>query len=268
MNMKIKRVLIRGGGDLASGVAACLHRDGWQVIVAELAQPLVVRRKVAFAEAVYEGTVQVEEISARLASEPLEVEKILESGKVAVCVDPDLEIIDSLPVFAIVDGRMLKRHSDLGNPSSIPVIGLGPGFVGGENCHAVIETNRGENLGKAIYNGEPERDTGKPAPVHGYSLERVVYTPDAGMFKACLEIGDAVQEGQVLGKIGDNVIVSKISGVVRGLIREGITLPKWTKVADIDPRGKKEACYKISDKAIIIGCSVRDVLNDLFNKTE
>ena len=106
--MKIKRVLIRGGGDLASGVAACLHRDGWQVIVAELAQPLVVRRKVAFAEAVYEGTVQVEEISARLASEPLEVEKILESGKVAVCVDPDLEIIESLPVFAIVDGRMLE----------------------------------------------------------------------------------------------------------------------------------------------------------------
>lgn len=263
--MKLKRVIVRGGGDLASGVVACLHRDGWRVIVAELAQPLVVRRKVAFAEAVYEGRVQVEEISARLANEPSDLEQILIDGDVAVLIDPDLKIVQDLAVSAIVDCRMLKEKYAEDNPPSIPLIGLGPGFIGGGNCLAVIETNRGKNLGKAIYQGKPEADTGKPALVNGFSLERVIYAPVDGRFDPLLEIGDIVQADQAIGKMNGELIKSKISGVIRGLIKEGIDIPKGTKVADIDPRSKKETCYKISDKAIIIGRSVCDVLNRHFN---
>ena len=263
--MKNRRVLVRGGGDLASGVVACLHRAGWQVLVCELPAPLVVRRKVAFAEAVYEGKVQVEGIEAQLAHDYEDVEPILESGRVAVLVDPELTVLKSLRFNAIVDARLLKRDLLDDNPKDFPVIGLGPGFEAGKNCKVAIETNRGPNLGQILWEGKPEADTGKPAAVNGYSLERVLYAPAEGLVKHYCSICDVVEAGQLLAEVGGVEVKAKIAGIVRGLIREGIRVRKGIKIADIDPRMDPKSCYKISDKAIIIGCSVLEAMKSIEN---
>ena len=261
--MKNIRVLVRGGGDLASGVVACLHRAGWQVLVCELPAPLVVRRKVAFAEAVYEGKMQVEGIDAQLAHSYADVEPILESGRVAVLVDPELTVLESLRFKAVVDARLLKRDLLDDNPKDLAIIGLGPGFEAGENCKVAIETNRGPNLGQILWEGKPEADTGKPAAVNGYSLERVLYAPAEGIVKHYCAICDVVEAGQLLAEVGGLEVKAKIAGVVRGLIREGIRVKKGIKIADIDPRMDSKSCYKISDKAIIIGCSVLEAMKSI-----
>lgn len=264
--MSKKRVLIRGGGDLASGVVACLHRSGWQVVVCELPQPLAVRREVAFCEAVYEGEKVVEGISARLVTEHSAIEIVLHDGDVAVLVDPDLKSLEEIPFFALVDSRILKKERIDDNPQTVPVIGLGPGFEAGVNCLVAVETNRGPRLGKAIWQGKPEADTGRPATVLGAAYERVCYAPCAGEVLHDAKIGDKVKKGDVIARVGDQHIAAKIDGVIRGLIRENVVVKQGIKIADIDPRNDKELCYKISDKAIIIGQTVTQVLEALFDK--
>lgn len=264
--MPKKRVLVRGGGDLASGVVACLHRSGWQVVVCELPQPLAVRREVAFCEAVYEGEKVVQGISARLVTEHSGIETVLYNGEIAVLVDSELKVLEDMTFFALVDSRILKSDKVKDNPETLPVIGLGPGFETGVNCLVAIETNRGPQLGKAIWQGKPEADTGRPATVMGVDYERVCYAPCAGEVQPFAKIGDRVKKGGVIARVGNQKIVAKIDGVIRGLIRDGIEVKQGIKIADIDPRNDRELCYKISDKAIIIGQTVTQVLEALLDK--
>lgn len=258
-----KLILILGGGDLASGVAAVLHRNGWHVVVSELPEPMVVRRKVAFAEAVWETHHMVEEIHSVLAHKDEEVDAALQAGKVAVVVDPLAKIAERFAFRAIVDARMLKRFQPNEIRKDIPLIGLGPGFIAGENCLAVIETNRGENLGKIIWTGSAEQDTGIPGIVEGRGLERVLYSPCDGTFKSFVEIGELVTEGQMLAEVGGEAIVAPFDGLVRGMLRDGLTIKAHTKIGDVDPRKDINLAAQISDKAIIAGQSVWKVLENL-----
>jgi len=260
----LKIVLIRGGGDLASGVAAVLHRKGWRVLICELPAPLVVRRKVSFAEAVWEGSCKVEEIEAYLAGNVSEIKDIFARKAIPVLTDPEIKIMDSMNFNAIIDGRMLKRYEE--NPlfGKIPLIGLGPGFVAGGNCDAVIETNRGPGLGQAIFTGSAEENTGIPGIVNGYGLERVLYAPAEGILESYVKIGDKVSRGQPIGRVGNTEFHAPFDGVVRGLARAGMRLQKGIKVGDIDPRMDVSMCYTISDKALLIGEGVLTALESIF----
>lgn len=263
MNLS-RTVLIRGGGDLASGVAAVLHRKGWRVLICELPAPLVVRRKVSFAEAIWEGSCKVEGIEAFLAQNASEIEDIFSRKAIPVLIDPEMKILENMSFDAIVDGRMLKRYEE--NPlfGSVPVIGLGPGFIAGGNCDAVIETNRGSTLGQVIFTGSAQENTGIPGIVNGYGLERVLYAPDAGVLETYVEIGDKVAQGQPIGKVGNTIFCAPFNGVVRGLARGGLFLQKGIKVGDIDPRMDVSMCYTISDKALLIGEGVLKALESIF----
>lgn len=261
----LRTVLIRGGGDLASGVAAVLHREGWRVLICELAAPQVVRRKVSFAEAVWERRCKVEEIEAFLAQNAVEIEGVFARKAIPVLIDPEMRILQSMSFDAIVDGRMLKRYEE--NPlfGSVLVIGLGPGFIAGENCDAVIETKRGSTLGQVIFAGSAQENTGIPGIVNGYGLERVLYAPDSGVLETYVEIGDQVWRAQALGKVGNTEFYAPFNGVVRGLARAGLLLQKGIKIGDIDPRMDESVCYKISDKALLIGEGVFKALESILS---
>ena len=257
--------MIRGGGDLASGVATVLHRERWRVLICELAAPLVVRRKVSFAEAVWERRCKVEEIEAFLAQNAVEIEGVFARKAIPVLIDPEMRILQSMSFDAIVDGRMLKRYEE--NPlfGSVLVIGLGPGFIAGENCDAVIETKRGSTLGQVIFAGSAQENTGIPGIVNGYGLERVLYAPDSGVLETYVEIGDKVARAQALGKVGNTEFYAPFNGVVRGLARAGLLLQKGIKIGDIDPRMDESVCYKISDKALLIGEGVFKALESILS---
>lgn len=261
--MEKKIILIRGGGDLASGVAVCLHEAGFGVVVTELEQPLVVRRAVSFAEAIYEGSCEVEGIEGRKVENTAQAENALSAGKVAVLVDPDCQILQTLNPLAIVDGRMLKREVPDEFGKKWKVIGLGPGFTAGVNCWAAIETNRGANLGEVFREGSPEPDTGLPATVMGYNRERVLYAHRDGRFKAFTKIGEIVNVGQKAAEIEGEPVQSRIKGVVRGMLRDGLVVQVGTKLGDIDPTCEKAACFRVSDKARKIGAGVVEALKDI-----
>lgn len=263
MKHKEKRILIRGGGDLASGVAAVLHRKGWQVVISELSQPLVVRRKVAFAEAIWEGQCCVEEIVGQRVASLEELETVLYQGKVAVMIDPELQHLYKLQVQAIVDARMTKLFSRAYDYGNLPIIGLGPGFIAGVNCDAVVETNRGEKLGSVIWEGSAQANTGVPGIVQGYGLERVLYAPVSGKLVSFSGIGDFVKKGQIIAMVGEVKIFSPFDGMLRGLARDGLSVKKGTKVGDVDPRFDPNLCTMISDKALLIGEGVLVALERL-----
>ena len=262
-NNQNKIVLLRGGGDLASGVGAVLHRNGWQVVISELPEPMVVRRSVAFAEAVWETRYIVEEIPSVLCRNDEDVESTIQAGNISVVVDADAKIAERFDFRAVVDARMLKRFKTNTFQENIPVIGLGPGFIAGANCLAVIETNRGENLGKIIWEGSAEQDTGIPGIVDGRGLERVLYSPCEGTIRTFVQIGDLVKLGQLLAEVGGKAIVAPFDGLMRGMLRDGLRVQEHTKVGDVDPRTDSNLANQISDKAITIGKSVLEVIESL-----
>ncbi len=263
MTKKQKIVLIRGGGDLASGVAAVLHRAGYKVVICELPEPLVVRRKVSFAEAVWDRQVKVEEIEAELAANVQEIEKLFQDDKIAVLIDPNTDIVSQLGFIALVDARMLKRPPERWAYPDLPVIGIGPGFTAGSDCLAVIESNRGANLGKIIWQGQAESNTRVPGIVHGRGLERVLYSPCDGFVKPLVKIGDIVRSGEKLAEVDSQAVFAPFDGVVRGLLREGIRIKANTKLGDVDPRLDPGLCFKISDKALTIGQSALEIIDSL-----
>ena len=248
-------VLLRGGGDLASGVALRLHRAGIAVVISELAQPLAVRRAVSFGEAVYEGVHRVEGVTARRV-EPEQLEFVVKAGEIPVLVDPDAHILRASLYFPVViDARLIKSP-----PQPLPVdvplhIGLGPGFHAGVNCHAVIETRRSHTLGRVYWDGGAQADSGQPEG----DPRRVLRAPEDGLFIGHKKIGDPCESGDLIAEIETISekrkweIVSPLKGVLRGLIRNGIQVSKGLKVGDIDPRDDPSACYLVSDKALAIG---------------
>jgi xanthine dehydrogenase accessory factor len=256
-------VLIRGGGDLASGVALRLHRCGLQVIVSELPQPLAVRRRVCFAEAVFCGTATVEDCTARKIADPGDTrlaEEIMNEGHIPVLVDPDGEAIGHFRPAVIVDARMLKRYQDhVPRPAKL-LIGLGPGFVAGENCDAVIETNRGISLGRVVWNGSIEPNTGVPEPIAGRSKERVLRSPADGAVIAHAEIGDHLEPGKLIAEVGGLPVQAPFSGVLRGLIHPGVIVKRNMKIGDVDPRDDPRVCIQISDKSLAVAGGVLEAI--------
>jgi len=254
------RVLIRGGGDLASGVAARLKRAGFDVLVAELAHPLVVRRLVSFAEAVFSQTVQVEEITGQLAENMEEAQQILAQDRVAVLVDPDLASLVPFSPLVLVDARMRKLPPEIGKDAAPLVIGLGPGFSAGKNCHAVVETMRGHLLGRVIWEGGALPNTGIPESVWGKAGERVLRAPQDGVLKNTIAIGSVVVEGDVLAYIGETAVLAPFDGVLRGMMQEGLAVKAGMKIGDLDPRGNPDYARLISDKSLAIGGGVLEAI--------
>lgn len=243
-------VVVRGGGDLATGVAYRLHHAGFPILILELAQPLAVRRTVALSSAVLEGHIRVEDITARRVESVDEARHTATSGEIPVLISPELpEVARS----AVIDARMAKRNIDTTLTDAPLVVGLGPGFVAGLDCHAAIETVRGHQLGRVLWSGPTAPNTGVPGTVGGRSADRVLRARTSGIVEWEVAIGEIVDSGQLLGRIGDSPIAAAISGVVRGLLTPGLDVASGTKIGDIDPRGDPSACSEISDKALAIG---------------
>jgi xanthine dehydrogenase accessory factor len=259
-NRESRIVLIRGGGDLASGVALRLHRVGYQILITELARPLVVRRMASFAQATFDGSYQLEEVTGKLVASSEEAIRAMEANQVAVMVDPNLQSKSEFNLVGLVDGRMTKKNPEQGKDLAPIVIGLGPGFIAGENCHAVIETNRGPYLGRVYWQGSAEPDTGIPDTVKGFREERVFYAPKSGTLKAYAEIGDIVEEGALVAKVDDAPVFARFRGVLRGLIADGLFVNYRTKIGDLDPRCDVKLCALASDKALAIGGGVLEAL--------
>ncbi len=255
--MTVKPGLVRGGGDLASGVVLRLHRAGLQIVIAELPEPLAVRRTVSFSEAIYENTISVEGITGRRAA-PDQIKSFLEQGEIPVVVDPSASILtnDTLPFSFVVDARMLKE-SPAPLPHEVPLhIGLGPGFHAGRDCHAVIETRRSHTLGRVYWDGVSIADSGKPEG----DPRRVLRAPRAGKLKALAQIADHLETGQPIAEIAGETISAPFSGVLRGLIRPGIAVVRGAKIGDLDPRDDPSACYLVSDKSLAVGGGVLEAI--------
>jgi xanthine dehydrogenase accessory factor len=259
--------IIRGGGDLASGVAIRLHRAGLKLIVAELPQPLAVRRSVSFAEAVYAGKTEVEGVQACCVVNLSAALDVIRAGQIAVMVDPHLQMLNSLrqnntdiELAVLVDARMAKRPPDLDLQAAPLVLGLGPGFVAGENCHAVVETNRGHNLGRVLWYGSAEPDTGIPESVSSRRSERVLRAPTDGVLIAHADIGDHLEPGQLVAKVAGVQILAPFKGVLRGLVHPGIQVAKNLKVGDVDPRDDLSYCTLVSDKSLAVGGGVLEAI--------
>jgi xanthine dehydrogenase accessory factor len=252
-------VVVRGGGDLATGAAHRLVRAGLPVIVTELAQPLAIRRSVAVAAAVTEGTVQFDGIEARRVTSSDEAVGLARSGIVSVMVSPQLPELAEPPAV-VVDARLAKRNLDTRSDQAPLVIALGPGFTAGVDCDAVVETMRGHRLGRVIWVGGAEPDTGTPGRVGGVSAERVVRAPNDGEVLWRVEIGDVVSVGDVMGTVAEAEIAAPIAGVVRGLLYPGQEAISGLKIADVDPRADRAACFEISDKARLVGGGVLEAV--------
>jgi len=254
-------VLIRGGGDLASGVALRLHHVGIKIVITELPQPLAVRRAVSFSEAVYEGSHEVEGIQAQL----IKLDQLSagsEADVIPVIVDPMADVLSSGLFCVVVDARLIKRP-----PAPLPVevplhIGLGPGFRAGSDCHAVIETRRSHSLGRVYWAGTTQPDSGQPEG----DPRRVLRAPADGILLSHAKIGEHVEVGQEVAEVhstGENhhaKITSPLTGVLRGLIREGTRVSKGLKIGDIDVRDDSGACFLVSDKALAVGGGVLEAI--------
>lgn len=258
--MMTPTVLVRGGGDLATGVAARLHRAGLIVLVTELAQPLVVRRKAAFAEAVFSSQTTVEGISARRAQSLAEAEAILAAGEIPVLVDPALECLPGLRPLVLVDARLMKRPPETGLDAAPLVVGLGPGFTAGVDCHAVVETMRGHNLGRVLWQGRAAANTGLPEKVGEQQAQRVLRAPAAGELHALVEIGSLLDAGDPIAEVGGMVVAAPFAGVLRGLLHPGLAVQPGMKIGDLDPRRDPAFCTAISDKALAIGGGVLEAV--------
>jgi xanthine dehydrogenase accessory factor len=253
-------VLIRGGGDLASGVVLRLFRSKIPVVITELANPLAVRRLVSFAEAVYDGEITIEGISARLVPSLEHALEELAQGRIPVLIDPQVAILPFLKPVAVIDARMIKKAPETGLEGQPFTIGLGPGFEVGVNCHAVVETKRGPYLGRVYWQGSAEADTGIPETVGKYQAERVLRAPADGIIQGKIKIGDVVQAGQIVAEVGGIPVSAPFEGIVRGLLHDGLSVKNNLKIGDLDPRFDDHLSRMVSDKALAIGGAVLEAL--------
>ena len=254
------RVVVRGAGEMASGVIRTLFTAGFEVIALEQPAPVCVRRTVCFAEAVFAGEATVEEVTAVSVESAADIDAILAQRRIPIFVDPEANSVPRLKPLVVVDGRMRKSASDCSLDMAPIVIGLGPGFLAGKNCHAAVETNRGPDLGQVYYEGGPQAYTGVPAPVDGLTVERVLRSPTDGVLRAKCRIGQKITPGEIICEISGEKIKSPIAGVVRGLVRDGLAVRSGQKIGDIDPRGDPSRCFRISQKADKIGKGALDAI--------
>ena len=254
------RVLVRGGGDLASGVAWRLHQSGFRVVIVEIYEPLAVRRKVSFCEAVYEGQSVVEGVKAVLVKGPEEVVRVWDQGFIPVLVDPGAVCRHSIKPEVIVDAILAKKNLGTSAKDAPLVVALGPGFEAGKDAHFVVETQRGHHLGRLLRSGSAAPNTGVPGPVQGIASDRVLRAPASGPWRNTVDIGDMVKKGNLIGTVQGEALYASIDGVLRGLIHPGVMVSKGLKIGDIDPRGKKEFCFTVSEKALAIAGGVLEAI--------
>lgn len=270
--MRLRDVLIgvKGAGDLATGVMHRLVRAGFAVMATELPQPTVLRRTVAFAEAVTSGRVAVEGITACRADSVTDIQRALANGCVPIVVDPDGMTLRQMQPGVLVEATLSKHNSGITIDDAPIVIALGPGYEAGRDAHAVIETNRGHNLGRVYMQGSAEPNTGIPGTIGGYAAERLLRAPRTGKMYGVRQIGEQVQAGEVVAIVqsveGDTPIVAAISGILRGLARDELEVHTGMKVGDIDPRAIREHCFTISDKSRAIGGGVLEAVLYLLNR--
>lgn len=254
-------VIVRGAGDLATGVIARLYRAGFKVAALEVENPSMIRRTVSLGQCVYEGEYKVEDISSKLLrlddSVVTKVEDTINSGIVPVIIDPSGQLIDMMKPKVVVDAILAKRNLGTHIGMADVVIGLGPGFVAKEDVHAVVETMRGHDLGRVFYEGSALKDTGIPGLIAGEGINRVVKSPCAGVVKNIKGIGDKVEKGETIMFVDDQPVGATLTGVIRGIIMDGYKVTEKFKIADIDPRESElENCFCISDKARSLGGAV------------
>ena len=289
-------VIVRGGGDLATGVVYRLHKAGFPVVVLELAQPLVVRRRVALATAVLDGAIQIEELHGRLVPTWQAALALTHTPTIPVLISPALPVPSTgsgqvphsalrtphsspsaapiripqsspsaAPIRILVDARMAKRNIDTHIDQAPLVVALGPGFTAGVDCHAVVETMRGHSLGRVLWQGAALPNTGTPGVVAGKGAERVLRAPAAGVVAWRLEIGDFVKAGELIGSVDDAPVRAPFDGVVRGLIAPGTAVHTGLKIGDVDARAERSACFTISDKSLAIGGTVLEAALTFLN---
>src|SRR5579859_745283 len=245
-------VLIRGAGDLGSGVAYRLVKSGFPVVMTELPAPLLVRTTVSYGNAVSYNTVIVEGIEAHKATVD-EVPALLAKSIIPVIVDPGKDTIGLLKPPVVVDARVAKTNLDTAFDDAPLVVALGPGCTAGVDCHAVVETNRGHDLGRVIWQGSAQPNTGLPGSIGGKEAERVLRAPTDGTIWQIVNIGEYVKSGTILARVGDLPIYAPFDGVLRGMIDSDVLVSRGMKIGDIDPRAKRKFCFTISDKSLAIG---------------
>jgi xanthine dehydrogenase accessory factor len=255
-----KIVAIRGGGDLASGVALRLHRAGFSMILLEREYPLTVRRNVAFGQAVFDGKTQVAEVNARKVASMDEAFRAINEGAIPVIVEPGDTFLENLKAQVIVDGRMLKRRVPSLMDKTKLLIGIGPGFTVDQNCHAVIESQRGHNLGRVLWLGSAAADSGVPGSIANQNVDRVLRSPADGWLNSDKKIGDSVQRGETIANVGESEIIAAFDGILRGLIHENVALKSGMKIGDLDPRNDVSYVNSVSDKALAIGGGVLEAI--------
>ncbi|MGL4986228.1 MAG: selenium-dependent molybdenum cofactor biosynthesis protein YqeB [Treponemataceae bacterium] len=253
-------VLIKGAGDLASGVAHRLFSCGFSIIMTEIKQPTTVRTSVSFSSAVLKDTIEIEGIKGQLTQTPKDAIEICQQKKIAVIVDEHALIAKEIKPDVIIDAIIAKKNIGTKKTDAKIVIALGPGFIAGKDCHAVIETNRGHYLGKVFYEGSAQKNTGIPGDISGFTTERIIRASKKGVFSPCVEISDYVRAGQIVAKINDVPVKANIDGIVRGILFPNTNVFAGMKCGDIDPRAKKEYCFSISDKARAIAGGVLEAL--------
>ncbi|GAP18069.1 selenium-dependent molybdenum cofactor biosynthesis protein YqeB [Levilinea saccharolytica] len=257
--MSIK-VLIRGGGDLASGIALRLYRAGARVLVTELSAPVMVRRLVSFGQAVYQKNIDVEGVSGQLIHAVDEAEVVHQQGDVAVLVDPDLTCLSAYQPDVLVDCRMLKRPPETGLDAAALVIGIGPGFTAGQDCHAVVETNRGHCMGRVYWQGQAQNDTRIPEAVLNHEADRVLRSPADGEIEVIPAIGSVIQKGELIARVAGHEVTAPWFGVLRGILMSGLPVEAGMKIGDLDPRGEPRYCYMVSDKSLAVGGGVLEAI--------
>lgn len=249
-------VLIKGAGDLATGTAVRLHRAGLQVVMTDLPQPTAVRRTVAFCQCVYDGEMVVEGVTARHAAGVAEAVDCLTRGEVPVLAEPGAEVVKYLTFTVVLDGILAKKNTGTSISDAPIVLALGPGFVAGQDCHGVVETQRGHDLGRLITAGAAAPNTGVPGDICGYTTQRIIRAPAAGRFAPVAQIGQTVTEGDVVATVDGTPVYAGLTGMVRGMLQGGLAVTSGMKCGDIDPRCEVRHCHTVSDKGRAIAGGV------------
>ncbi len=253
-------ILIRGAGDIASGIAVRLFRCGFTLAMTDLSKPTSIRRTVCFSEAILHGTYTVEDIIAERTETKADAQQILARHHIPVFADNEGTALPLLQPDAVVDARLAKVNLDTSITDAPIVVAVGPGFTAGRDCHAVVETQRGHYLGRAIYTGAAVPNTGVPGNIGGYTVERIIRAPKAGVFHPVHKIGDQVESGEIVAYVDDAPVTCLIGGTLRGILPEGIRVHEGMKSGDVDPRCQLDHCRCASDKALSVGGGVLEAL--------
>lgn len=263
-------IIVRGAGDLATGVIHRLYKSGFKMLVLEVENPSAIRRTVSFCECIYTDEQVVENVRAKKVETLEEIERCWVDGDIPIVVDPIGKWIEKLKPEVVIDSIIAKKNLGTNRKMAPLTVGLGPGFTAGKDVDAVIETMRGHNLGRVLYRGSAQENTGVPGEIGGVTTDRVIYAPCSGTFKGLKEIGDIVKKGEELGSIGKEPVFATIDGLLRGIIRDGYKVQKGLKIADIDPRlNQHNNCFTISDKARALGGAVLEaILYEIVRKGE